>query len=386
MRTILVQRPTTVRRVFIQGYQDGWEAMAELLEGPDQTARERHYAKLVAALTHAVGLEQGRAEDRGWATLWTRNEEVGTDLGEQSWRTWISVDDDHGGERTFAALLQALDAKGVVHTSEAGPAPLLADSHPVHARWGRWCFGPQRGSIEAVLCLEDGVVGVEVVRETPLPALTCPACEETSIPLPRILGYPSPEGELGILLGECTYGSCVLGDPMATAECGVCGVGLVPGTADEEEAMTGAVGPLVRPERVERFRRLFEAGSGGTMVWTPYASQRGNGWTFSLSAAVVQRLSEAPGAVVALRPRGLPALFVPWSHIEPMIEDRERERTALRVSRREPTTVKIGQRASVAVTHPRHLTPPPPAPRAPRRGAAGRSTAPETGAGDRGSG
>ncbi len=378
MRTIHVPKPSSAWHVLVHGHQDGWQALSDLLRPPTRTAQERHYAQLVKALTRAVGLEHNSAEDGGWATVWTSNSIEGTDLGEQHWRTWISVDDDQGGERMFGALLRALDEQDIPFDSAACREMLPPESHPVHARWGTWCFGPQRGSIKASLQPEHGVVGVEVVREAPLPSLKCLACEATASPIPRILGYPSPEGELGVLLGELVYGTCVVGGPMATAECGACGKGLVPGSADEEEVVGSVTGGFAHQARVERFRRLIVGGRAGTLVWTPYATQRNGWWMFSLSAAVRQRLSAASNAVVALRPRGLPALFVPWAHIEPMTVDDERERMALRVSKREPTTVKLGKATVDAVTHPERLTPPPPAPTAHRHGASARPTRPDT--------
>lgn len=110
-----------------------------------------------------------------------------------------------------------------------------------------------------------------------------PACKATASPIPRILGYPSPEGELGVLLGELAYGTCVVGGPMATAECGAFGKGLVPGSADEHEGVAAATGPSSDPRPVGRFRRLFVDERTGTMFWTPYATRREEAWQFFLS-------------------------------------------------------------------------------------------------------
>ena len=355
MRTVLIQRPSYVWQVLVQGYQDGGRAMSELLEGPSQTAQERHWARLIEALTQAVGFEYGAASGKGWATLWTSNTVEETELGEQHWRTWISVDDEQCGERTIGALFRALEELDIPFDARAHPVSLPLESHPVHARWGKWSFGPQRGSIEAELRPEKGVNGVELLKETPLPPLTCLQCGATTSPLPRILGYPSPEGELGVELGELAYGTCVLGEPMATAECGACGEGLVPGSADEEEAVTAAAGALAGPTRVQRYRRLFRSARNPTLVWTPFAPESRGRWRFHLSTSVREQLIRSKSAMLALRPRGLPVLFVQWQQIMAKIGDREPRRLVLTVSRDEPSVVTAAAyRTAATISPPRN--------------------------------
>lgn len=352
MRTVLIHKPTLVWRVLVQGHQDGWEAMAELLEGPKQTAQERHWAQLGQALTQAVGREFNAADSKGWATLWTSNSIEGTELGEQRWRTWISADDDLGGERTIGALFKALEELDIPFDAPARPVRLPPESHPVHARMGKWRFGPQRGSFEAVLQSESSVVGVELVKEAPLPPLTCLHCGAETSPLPRILGHPSLEGELGVELGELAYGSCVLGEPMATAECSACGKGLVPGSADEKETVAAAAGVLTRSSRLPPYRRLFGYGPTRARVWTPYANERMGRWRFILSARVWEQLARAERARVALRPRGLPVLFVPWEQLWAKIGDREPKQLVLTVSRDEPTRVRVAGHRILAEPRP----------------------------------
>jgi len=352
MRTVLIQKPTSVWQVLVQGHQDGWEALAELLEGPKQTAQERHWARLVEALTQAVGREYNDADSRGWATLWTSNSVEGIELGEQRWRTWISADDDLDGERTISALFKALEELGIPFDAPARPVELPPESHPVHARWGKWCFGPQRGSIEAELRPDGDVAGVEVVKEKPLLPLTCLQCGALTSPLPRILGYPSPAGELGVELGELVYGSCVLGEPMATAECGSCGEELVPGSADEEETVAAVNGGWTGLARVPRFRRLFGYGPTDALVWTPYANEREGHWRFHLSESIWKQMERAEQATVALRPRGLPVLFLPWERIEAETRDSELKRLVLAVSRDDPSLVKVAGHRFRAQTDP----------------------------------
>ena len=166
MRTILIQKPTNVRLVLVQGRQDAWEGMSEMLSASGQTAQERHYAQLVEALTQAVGLEYAAARGKGWCALWILNVIEDSAEGDQCWRTWISVDDDWNGERTFGALMTALEQENVPFIPEPNPVPLPLESHPVHARCSVWCFGPRRGSFRAELRPANEVVGVEIVRGT----------------------------------------------------------------------------------------------------------------------------------------------------------------------------------------------------------------------------
>ncbi len=110
--------------------------------------------------------------------------------------------------------------------------------------------------------------------------------------------------------------------------------------------------------RVPRFRRLFGHGPTHALVWTPFGNERRGHWKFHLSESVWEKLERSDQTCVALRPRGLPVLFVQWQQLEAKIGDREPRRQVLTVSRDEPTLVKVAGHRIPAETSPPMRTPP----------------------------
>jgi len=222
-RKVLVPIPASAWSVIITGYQDGTDRLREMTRGTGQTATERFYQEIVAALADAVARETADSGGEGWSVLWACNSMRTTERGEAFLRTVVACDDEMGGRRTLKALVAALSACGVPFEAQDHPAPLLADSEPVHARWRDWRLGPQRGSIAAELVPSEDVGGVEVERAEPLPAMRCPGCGADTRPLRLLHGYPSREAELSIALGETAYGTDCVDGPVHEYECPDCG-------------------------------------------------------------------------------------------------------------------------------------------------------------------
>ncbi len=350
MRRVLVPIPVSAPTVEVAGVQDAWDRLREMTRSTGVSAVEAFYQDLVVALTDALMRESTTAKGEGWCVIWTHNVVTATEHGEAFLRTLVACGDEMGGQRTHKALVDALSTCGLPYEAQAHPAGLLADSEPVHARWRDWRLGPQRGSIEAVLVPHEDVEEVEVVRAEPLPRMRCPACGVKVSPIPRLHGYPSREAELAIALGEAAYGTDCLDGPLAAVECPDCEAGFVPGTASEEKAIAGVLGPFAVASVLTPLKRLWKDAESGALVWTPFATCRGGRWTFRLPTGVRSLLDGVPEAWLALRPRGLAVVFLRWSVVTRALpSDRDRD-TRLVIREDANQVVQVGGRAVPAIT------------------------------------
>jgi hypothetical protein len=341
MREVHVPTRCLARSLNLQVHQGAWDRFREWTQADARPGIEVEMDRLVERLREAQAHEYARADELGWAVLWAGTALRETPDGGVVADVRIVCVDETEGERLVACVLGCLEQTDVVTSDASRLTEIPEGTAPVYARMGPWSFGRQPDALDADLVGKPGVSRVEIIRHWDHPPLTCPICGAVSRPRSRINGYPSRSGLLAVELEEAAYGTCCHDGPLAPAECGECGTGMVPGTVSGSEAVAVVQGYQAQPRPETGFRRVWTPDQGGPAIWTPRATQRGGKWIFRLPRRVRKHLRARPGSWVVLRPAGSSCLLLPWESLARILAGNSAKRNLVVIDPSHPTVVRI---------------------------------------------
>lgn len=352
MRAVQVPSDEPLRCLVIEERQGAWDRFQEWTEAEGRPAIEVFMGRLVTVLRNAQSAEFSQGDAQGWGVM-----RVGTSIREESsgdvvLTVAVACSDDASGGRLHGCVADELTRSEVSFVLDPDPGGMYQKTVPVHARVLEWRFGHRPGAIEADMVPTPGIREPKIVRHPAHPVLACPECGERCRPVDRINGYPSHEGALAVELGEAVYGTCCHDGPLAPAECGGCGAGLVPGTVAGAAAAEVVLGLQAHLQLERGYRRVWASGPEGPAVWTPRATLRDGTWVFRLPRAVRKLMRSRWGSWAVLRPACLPCLLLPWDRVTGVLVGNAAARVQLEIDGTRPTVVRIAGHDVEAIVDP----------------------------------